>query len=187
MSNTERIHDTDQLPGTRQQLLELLANHHFEKAGEMVGPQYELPGLGFSAQDIHALLSMRQLISNLHVACVVGPQPRPMLARCIASLGSADKPADEVQRRIRIPTVGTLEFHRDQSCCGPARLGATGPSRGVGTKRSCVTARAALGPSASRRGAPFPYELAPSPCATSTLKEAHPKRDFPRGRAWRSR
>jgi len=187
MSNTERIYEIDQIPGTRQELLERLGSHRFEKTGQMVGPQYQLPGLWFSAQDIHALLSMRQRMSNLYVGVLLGPQLRPMLVRPTAPIGSADKPADEVQRRIRIPTVGALAFRLDQSCCDPARLGATFPSRGVRTKRSCVTARATLAPSASSRGAPLPHELAPSPCATSRLKEDHPKHDFPEGRAWRSR
>ncbi len=187
MSNRERFYEIDQIPGARQQLLERIANHRFEKVGQMVGPQYELPSLRFSAQDIRAVLSMRQLMSNLHVGGLVGPQLRPTLARCIAPIGSAGKPVDEVRRQIRLPTVRTLEFRLYQSCCSPATLGATCPSRGVRTKRSCVTARAALAPSASSREAPLPHELAPSPCATSGLKEDHPKHDFPQGRAWRSR
>ena len=123
MSNRERFYEIDQIPGTRQQLLERLASHRFENAGQMVGPQYELPGLWFSAQDIHALLRTRQPISNLHVGDLFGPELRPMLTRLTAPIGSADRATDEERRRIRIPTVGALEFRLDQSCCGPARRG----------------------------------------------------------------
>lgn len=187
MSNTERIYEIDQIRGTRQELPERLGSHRFEKAGQTVGSQYDLLGQWFSAQDIHALLSMRVLMSNLYVGGEHGRQIPLMLARITAQDGSADNPADEVLRRSRTPTVGALEFGFDQSCCGLAQVGAANPSRGVRTKRPCVTARATLAPSAPSREAPLPHGLAPSRCATSKLKEDPPKRDFSKGRAWRSR
>ncbi|MCM8594078.1 YafY family protein [Accumulibacter sp.] len=90
-----------------------LGGYRFEKAGPRVGPQYELPGLWFSAEEIHALLTMQHLISSLDSGGLLGPQIRPLLARLTGLLGSADNPAEEVQRRIRIQTVGAREFHLD--------------------------------------------------------------------------
>ena len=81
--------------------------------GKRVGPQYELPGLWFSAEEIHALLTMQHLLSNLDTGGLLGPQIQPLLARLSGLLGTADNPAEEVQRRIRIQTVGAREFHLD--------------------------------------------------------------------------
>lgn len=92
-----------------------LRGYRFEKQGEgkRVGPQYELPGLWFSAEEIHALLTMQHLLSNLDTGGLLGPQIKPLLARLTGLLGTADNPVEEVQRRIRIQTVGAREFHLD--------------------------------------------------------------------------
>jgi predicted DNA-binding transcriptional regulator YafY len=90
-----------------------LGGYRFEKAGQRVGAHYELPGLWFSAEEIHALLTMHHLLSNLDTGGLLGPQIRPLLARLTGLLGSADNPAEEVQRRIRIQTVGARELHLD--------------------------------------------------------------------------
>jgi len=89
-----------------------LGGYRFAK-GRRVGPQYELPGLWFSAEEIHALLTMQHLLANLDTGGLLGPQIQPLLARLSGLLGSADNPAEEVQRRIRIQTVGAREFHLD--------------------------------------------------------------------------
>ena len=91
-----------------------LGGYRFETEGKRVGPQYELPGLWFSAEEIHALLTMQHLLSNLDTGGLLGPQIKPLLARLSGLLGSADNPAEEVQRRIRIETVGARQFHLDQ-------------------------------------------------------------------------
>lgn len=90
-----------------------LGGYRFETEGKRVGPQYELPGLWFSAEEIHALLTMQHLLSNLDTGGLLGPQIKPLLARLTGLLGSADNPAEEVQRRIRIETVGARQFHLD--------------------------------------------------------------------------
>ena len=90
-----------------------LGGYRFEKAGQRVGAHHELPGLWFSAEEIHALLTMHHLLSNLDTGGLLGPQIRPLLARLTGLLGSADNPAEEVQRRIRIQTVGARELHLD--------------------------------------------------------------------------
>ena len=97
--NAPIIHDRD------------LGGYRFDKDEKRVGPQYELPGLWFSAEEIHALLTMQHLLSNLDTGGLLGPQIKPLLARLTGLLGAADNPAAEVQRRIKVETVGAREFH----------------------------------------------------------------------------
>src|SRR5690606_5512375 len=42
--------------------------------------QYELPGLWFSAQEVHALLTMQHLLMNLDTGGLLGPHIAPLLA-----------------------------------------------------------------------------------------------------------
>jgi predicted DNA-binding transcriptional regulator YafY len=90
-----------------------LGGYRFERNEKRVGPQYELPGLWFSAEEIHALLTMQHLLANLDTGGLLGPQIKPLLARLSGLLGSADNPAEQVKRRIRIETVGARRFHLD--------------------------------------------------------------------------
>jgi predicted DNA-binding transcriptional regulator YafY len=90
-----------------------LGGYRFDKDPKRVGLQYELPGLWFSAEEIHALLTMQHLLSNLDTGGLLGPQIKPLLARLTGLLGTADNPAEEMQRRIRIQTVGARQFHLD--------------------------------------------------------------------------
>jgi predicted DNA-binding transcriptional regulator YafY len=92
-----------------------MGGYRFEKPGEgrRVGPQYELPGLWFSAEEIHALLTMQHLLSNLDTGGLLGPQIKPLLARLTGILGAGENPVEEVKRRIRIQTVGARKFHLD--------------------------------------------------------------------------
>ena len=61
-----------------------LCGYRFEKTGQRIGPQYELPGLWFTAEEIHALLTMQHLLSNLDTGGLLGPQIQPLLARSLA-------------------------------------------------------------------------------------------------------
>ncbi len=90
-----------------------LGGYRFETAKKSVGPQYELPGLWFSAEEIHALLTMQHLLSNLDTGGLLGPQIQPLLARLTGLLGAAENPVEEVQRRIRIHSVGARKFKLD--------------------------------------------------------------------------
>ncbi|OGA36212.1 MAG: DNA-binding protein [Betaproteobacteria bacterium RIFCSPLOWO2_12_FULL_62_13b] len=90
-----------------------LGGYRFEKDRPQIGPQYELPGLWFSAEEIHALLTMQHLIANLDPGGLLGPQIKPLLARLSGLLSAAENPAEEVQRRIKIETVGARRYHLD--------------------------------------------------------------------------
>jgi len=91
----------------------MLGGYRFDRASRTVGDQYELPGLWFSAEEILALLTMQHLLSNLDSGGLLGPHIKPLLSRLSALLGSAENPAEEVQKRIKILTVGAREFHLD--------------------------------------------------------------------------
>ncbi|MDE3009323.1 MAG: YafY family transcriptional regulator [Pseudomonadota bacterium] len=90
-----------------------LGGYRYDREARHVGPQFELPGLWFSAEEIHALLTMQHLLSNLDSGGLLGPHVKPLLARLTGLLGSADNPAEEVQRRIKVQTVGARHFHLD--------------------------------------------------------------------------
>ena len=76
-----------------------------------VGAQYELPGLWFTAEEIHALLTMQHLLSNLDTGGLLGPHIKPLLSRLTALLGTADDAGDQVQKRIRVESMGVRQVH----------------------------------------------------------------------------
>lgn len=90
-----------------------LGGYRFDRSEARVGPQYELPGLWFSAEEIHALLTMQHLLSNLDTSGLLGPHIQPLLSRLASIIGTEDNSAEEVRRRIRVETVGAREFHLD--------------------------------------------------------------------------
>ncbi len=84
-----------------------LGGYRFASAPVQTGPAYELPGLWFSAAEIHALLTMQHLLSGLvGTSGLLGPHIDALQARLSGLLGSADNAADQIVRRIRIATVG---------------------------------------------------------------------------------
>jgi predicted DNA-binding transcriptional regulator YafY len=75
--------------------------YRFERE-ERVGGQYELPGLWFSAEEIHALLTMQHLLANLDASGLLGAHIQPLMARITGLLGSGRHPAEEVRKRIKL-------------------------------------------------------------------------------------
>lgn len=76
-----------------------------------VGPQFELPGLWFSAEEIHALLTMQHLLAHLDAGGLLGPHIEPLMKRLGQLLGSGAPPKADVARRIRVQTVGARKIH----------------------------------------------------------------------------
>lgn len=76
-----------------------------------VGPQYELPGLWFSAEEIHALLTMQHLLAHLDAGGLLGPHIEPLMKRLGQLLGSGAPAKADVVRRIRVQTVGARKVH----------------------------------------------------------------------------
>lgn len=67
--------------------------------------RHELPGVWFSEREIHALLTMHQLIRDLDEAGVLARHLQPLLDKLHAMLGDEQAGAEELLRRVRI--VGT--------------------------------------------------------------------------------
>ena len=86
--------------------------------------QYELPGLWFSAQEVHALLTMQHLLMNLDTGGLLGPHIAPLLARLRALLGTADDTTEEIHKRIRILGMASRRLALDHfAVVGSANCG----------------------------------------------------------------
>src|SRR3990167_7151020 len=70
--------------------------------GAQVGARHELPGLWFSENEIHALLTMHQLLAGLDDDGVLSRQLQPMLDRLQGMLGTDAAEARELMRRIKV-------------------------------------------------------------------------------------
>jgi predicted DNA-binding transcriptional regulator YafY len=66
-----------------------------------LAPTFALPGLWFNSGEVHALLTMQQLLSNLEPGLLAG-HIKPLQARLNALLESQDHSAAEVETRFRI-------------------------------------------------------------------------------------
>jgi predicted DNA-binding transcriptional regulator YafY len=66
---------------------------------------FQLPGLWFSAEEVHALLTMEQLLERLQPG-LLGAQVRPLRERIRKILDSGDFSAADLSRRIRILQMG---------------------------------------------------------------------------------
>ncbi|MCF8152427.1 MAG: YafY family transcriptional regulator [Sulfuritalea sp.] len=87
--------------------------YRYDDAEKRIGPQFDLPGMWFSAEEIHALLTMQHLLANLDSGGLLGPHIQPLLSRLSGLLGTGDGSAEEIQKRIHIETVGAREFQLD--------------------------------------------------------------------------
>lgn len=81
---------------------------------ESYGPRHELPGMWFNADEIHALLTVQQLLQELQPGLLT-PHVQPLLDRLYPLLDSPESARSEVQKRIRILRingrhVGTKSF-----------------------------------------------------------------------------
>ena len=74
------------------------------------GHPHQLPGLWFSSAEIHALLTMQQLLSNLDAGGVLTPHIAPLMERLNQLLesgeggedGGKERDAAQLRRRVRI-------------------------------------------------------------------------------------
>jgi predicted DNA-binding transcriptional regulator YafY len=81
--------------------------YRFEGAGAAASPaaRHELPGLWFNEDEIHALLTMHQLLSSLDDSGVLARHLAPMLERLQGMLGADATQARELMRRVKV--IGT--------------------------------------------------------------------------------
>ena len=77
----------------------------------VIGTQYELPGLWLSAEEIHALLTMQHLLSNLDAAGLLGPYIAPLMSRLHGLLAEGSHSSADLARRIHVQTVGARKVH----------------------------------------------------------------------------
>lgn len=82
-----------------------------DRSQPTLGAQYELPGLWFNAEEIHALLTMQHLLAHLDAGGLLGPQIEPLMKRLDKLLGSGAPPKADVARRIRVHTVAARRIH----------------------------------------------------------------------------
>lgn len=75
------------------------------------GDRYELPGLWFNAEEIHALLTMQQLLAQLDAGGLLGPHIEPLAERLHALLGSGTPSAADVAQRVTVHLVATRPVH----------------------------------------------------------------------------
>ncbi len=64
--------------------------------------KHELPGLWFSEREIHALLTMHQLIGSLDEGGVLARHLQPLLDKLNGMLGTSDDEAKELVKRIKV-------------------------------------------------------------------------------------
>jgi predicted DNA-binding transcriptional regulator YafY len=77
------------------------AGRGYRFAASPTGPVHELPGLWFNASEIHALLTMRQLLKDLQPG-LLEPHIQPLLTRLNALLESGSHALPEVEKRVRV-------------------------------------------------------------------------------------
>lgn len=66
------------------------------------GKVHELPGLWFSSQEVHALLTMEQLLTGLDTDGLLTRHLEPLRSRLNALLSDDEKEAEQLRRRVRI-------------------------------------------------------------------------------------
>ena len=82
-----------------------------DQAHAGAGIQYELPGLWLTAEEIHALLTMQHLLSQIDAGGLMGRQIEPLSRRLAQLIGDGSANATELSRRIRVQTVGARHVH----------------------------------------------------------------------------
>ena len=81
--------------------------------GDARAPAHELPGLWFSDKEIHALLTMHQLIQGLEAEGVLGRHLQPLLDKLHGMLGSDDVAARELMQRVNIVAAARRPVNAD--------------------------------------------------------------------------
>jgi len=88
-----------------------LSGYRIDASQQAVGTQYELPGLWFSAEEIHALLTMQHLLANLDTGGLLGPHITPLIQRLTKLVDDGVHSGQALARRIKVQTVGSRPVH----------------------------------------------------------------------------
>ena len=90
--------------------------YRFDAAGTSTAPgsagsapvaKHELPGLWFSEREIHALLTMHQLLGSLDDDGVLARHLQPLIEKLQGMLGTDETEARELMRRVKV--IGTAK------------------------------------------------------------------------------
>jgi len=84
--------------------------YRFDTPHAESGGQYELPGLWFNSGEVHALLTMQHLLTDLDPGGILTPHIQPLIARLNSLLGSAENTAEEIRRRVLIVGLGKRDL-----------------------------------------------------------------------------
>jgi predicted DNA-binding transcriptional regulator YafY len=76
--------------------------YRFEAEGAERGERHELPGVWFSEKEIHALLTMHQLLAGLDDDGVLSRHLQPMMDKLQGMLGADESEARELMRRVKL-------------------------------------------------------------------------------------
>lgn len=88
-----------------------LGGYRFDNNSPGIGASYELPGLWFSAEEIHALLTTHHLLSCLDTSGLLGPHIQALQSRLTALLGVSHDSIDEIRKRVKIKMTGVRKVH----------------------------------------------------------------------------
>jgi predicted DNA-binding transcriptional regulator YafY len=70
--------------------------------GDAAQANHQLPGVWFSEPEIHALLTLHQLVRGLDEGGLLARQLQPLLAKLHGMLGATENEGSELMRRVRI-------------------------------------------------------------------------------------
>jgi predicted DNA-binding transcriptional regulator YafY len=88
---------------------------------EKAAARYQLPGLWFSPEEIHALLTLQHLVSNLRSGSIIAPRVAAVADRLRGALGGHAQDEEEVRRRVRIVGLASREVPLEHfECIGSA-------------------------------------------------------------------
>ncbi|MCO5976395.1 helix-turn-helix transcriptional regulator [Ideonella oryzae] len=76
--------------------------YKFEGGASGTAPAHQLPGVWFSESEIHALLTMHQLIDGLDAGGVLGRHLQPLLDKLNGMLGTTSSESRELMKRVKI-------------------------------------------------------------------------------------
>jgi predicted DNA-binding transcriptional regulator YafY len=82
----------------------------YRLAADARDSRYTLPGLWFSPAEIHALLTLQHLVSNLRTGSILASRVSAVAERLRAALGGAGHDEDELRKRVRILGMATREM-----------------------------------------------------------------------------
>lgn len=88
-----------------------LVGWRLERDTPHLGTQYEMPGMWFSAEEMHALLTMQHLLANLDAGGLLQPHIEPLRKKLARILGTGAPEDAEMGRRIKLVTLGARRMH----------------------------------------------------------------------------